>query len=90
MDGQVTLRAANEDDLAMLEELTQDPDQTGEFGWSDRRRWRRGWDENGLLGPDGGTLIVVSGGAPIRRCDGLYTGAATSSRILRRWAKPSC
>jgi hypothetical protein len=48
----------------MLEELTQDPEQTGEFGWfgwSDRRRWRRDWDENSLLGPDGGTLIVVSG-----------------------------
>ncbi len=65
MDGQVALRPASEDDLAMLEELTQDPEQTGEFGWFgwfDRRRWRRGWDENGLLGPDGGTLIVVSGG----------------------------
>lgn len=65
MDGQVTLWPASEDDLAMLEELTQDPEQTGEFGWfgwSDRRRWRRGWDENGLLGPDGGTLIVVTGG----------------------------
>ena len=65
MDGQVALRPASEDDLAMLEELTQDPEQTGEFGWfgwHDRRRYRRGWDENGLLGPDGGTLIVVSGG----------------------------
>lgn len=65
MDGQVALRPPSEDDLAMLEELTQDPEQAGEFdwfGWFDRRRWRRGWDENGLLGPDGGTLIVVSGG----------------------------
>jgi RimJ/RimL family protein N-acetyltransferase len=65
MDGQVALRPPGEDDLAMLEELTQDPEQAGEFdwfGWFDRRRWRRGWDENGLLGPDGGTLIVVSGG----------------------------
>jgi RimJ/RimL family protein N-acetyltransferase len=65
MDGQVALRPPSEDDLAMLEELTQDPEQAGEFdwfGWFDRRRWRRGWDENGLLGPDGGTLIVVGGG----------------------------
>jgi RimJ/RimL family protein N-acetyltransferase len=65
MDGQVALRLPTEDDLAMLEELTQDPEQAGEFdwfGWFDRRRWRRGWDENGLLGPDGGTLIVISGG----------------------------
>src|ERR1700755_927878 len=66
MDGQGALRPPSEDDLAMLEELTQDPEQAGEFdwfGWFDRRRWRRGWDENGLLGPDGGTLIVVSGSA---------------------------
>jgi RimJ/RimL family protein N-acetyltransferase len=65
MDGQVALRPPSEDDLAMLEELTQDPEQSGKFGWfgwHDRRRYRRGWDENGLLGPDGGTLIVVSGG----------------------------
>jgi len=65
MDGQVALRPVGEDDLAMLEELTQDSEQVGEFGWFgwfDRRRWRRGWDENCLLGADGGTLIVVSGG----------------------------
>jgi hypothetical protein len=30
----------------------------GWFGWFDLRRWRRGWDENSLIGPDGGTLIV--------------------------------
>ena len=49
----------------MLEQLTQDPEKTGEFGWFgwlDRPRWRRGWDENGLIGPDGGTLIVIRGG----------------------------
>jgi hypothetical protein len=27
----------------------------------DLRRWRRGWDENGLIGPAGGTLMVVRG-----------------------------
>ena len=65
MDDQVALLPASEDDLTMLEELTQNPEQTGEFGWfgwSDRQRWRQRWHENGLLGPDGGTLIVVSGG----------------------------
>jgi len=65
MNDQVALRPVGEDDLALLEDLTQDPGQTGEFGWfgwSDRQRWRRGWNENGLLGPDGGTLIVVGGG----------------------------
>ena len=64
MSDQVTLRPVSEDDLPVLDALTQDPGQTGEFvwfGWFDRGRWRRGWDENGLLGPDGGTLIVARG-----------------------------
>ena len=64
MRDEVALRPVREDDLALLEELTQDPDKTGEFewfGWSDLRHWRRGWDENGLIGPDGGTLIVIRG-----------------------------
>ena len=64
MSDQVTLRPVSEDDLPILDALTQDPGQTGEFGWFgwfDRGRWRRGWDENGLLGPDGGTLIVARG-----------------------------
>lgn len=64
MSDQVTLRPVSDDDLPMLDALTQDPGQTGEFGWFgwfDRGRWRRGWDENGLIGPDGGTLIVARG-----------------------------
>jgi len=61
---EVALCPVREDDLALLEDLTQDPEKTGEFewfGWSDLRRWRRGWDENRLIGPDGGTLIVTCG-----------------------------
>lgn len=64
MSDQVELRPAREDDLPMLEELTQDPDAAGEFqwtGWSDLRRWQRGWNENGLVGSDGATLIVSCG-----------------------------
>ena len=64
MSDDVALRPAGEDDLTMLEELTQDPEKTGEFewfGWSDVRHWRRSWDENGLISPDGGTLIVARG-----------------------------
>jgi RimJ/RimL family protein N-acetyltransferase len=64
MDDQVELRPVSEDDLPVLKELTQDPDKTGEFGWFgwfDRQRWRRGWDENRLLSDDGGTLMVVKG-----------------------------
>jgi RimJ/RimL family protein N-acetyltransferase len=64
MSDQVTLRPVGEDDLPMLEELTQDPGKTGEFewfGWSDLRHWRRDWEENRLIGPEGGTLIVARG-----------------------------
>jgi RimJ/RimL family protein N-acetyltransferase len=64
MSDDVALRPVREDDLPMLEELTQDPERTGEFewfGWADLRHWRRGWEENGLISADGGTLIVTSG-----------------------------
>jgi RimJ/RimL family protein N-acetyltransferase len=64
MDDQVALRPVGEDDLLLLEEFTQDPETKGEFqwfGWLGLRQWRRGWDENGLIGPDGGTLMVVRG-----------------------------
>ena len=64
MNHEVTLRPVCEEDLPLLEELTQDPERTGEyewFGWHDLRRWQQGWDENGLIGDDGGTLIVASG-----------------------------
>lgn len=49
MGDQLRLRPAQEDDLTILEKLTQDPETTGEFawfGWRDPSRWRRGWAEN--------------------------------------------
>lgn len=61
---EVGLCRLTEDDLTMMEELTQDPDSTGEFawfGWSDMLRWRRGWADNRLIGPDGGALKVARG-----------------------------
>lgn len=64
MDDEVALRLVREDDLPMLEELTQDPERTGEFewfGWHDLRHWRRAWDENGLIGDEGGTLVAACG-----------------------------
>jgi RimJ/RimL family protein N-acetyltransferase len=64
MGNQVTLRPVAEDDLPMMEKLTWDPETAGEFarfGWFDTRMWRRGWAEDGLIGPDGGALMVVSG-----------------------------
>jgi RimJ/RimL family protein N-acetyltransferase len=58
------LRLVGEGDLPLLEDLTQDRMTTGDFqwfGWNNLRRWRLGWQENGLIGPDGGTLVVASG-----------------------------
>lgn len=64
------LRPVSEDDLPVLERLRQDPDATGEFawfGWNNLRDLRRRWDENGLIGPDGGTLMVVGDDEPVGR-----------------------
>ena len=64
---EVELRPVGQDDLPILERLTQDPASTGEyawFGWNDQLRWRRGWAENRLIGPDGGVLMVQAGGEP--------------------------
>jgi RimJ/RimL family protein N-acetyltransferase len=66
MSDQLALRPIREDDLPVIETMTQDPETTGEFqwfGWNDLLRWRRGWADNRLLGPDGGTLVVVRGDA---------------------------
>ncbi len=67
MGDQVALRQVSEADLPMLEKLTQDPETTGEFqwfGWSDRRQWRRGWDENGLISADAGTKLAAAPSIP--------------------------
>jgi RimJ/RimL family protein N-acetyltransferase len=64
MEDRIALRPAGEDDLVVVEKLTGDPDTAGVFawfGWPDTGRWRRSWAENGLLGGDGGVLMVVRG-----------------------------
>ena len=65
MDDQIELRPVEEDDLVTLGDLIAgDPVTAGEFswyGWNDRLRWHRRWAENGLLGDDGGTLMVARG-----------------------------
>jgi RimJ/RimL family protein N-acetyltransferase len=65
-DDGLTLRPVAEDDLTLIERLTQDPESAGEygwFGWHDQLRWRRAWQEDRLIGPGGGTLIVTAGAA---------------------------
>lgn len=67
-DGPVILRPVREDDLPMLERFLTDPEATGPFqwfGWSDPGRFRRRWAENGLLGDDGGQLMVVTDTDPL-------------------------
>jgi RimJ/RimL family protein N-acetyltransferase len=64
MDERVVLGPVGEDDLAMLERLTNSPEGTGPHewhGWSDPHLWRHRWTENGLLGSAGGTLMVARG-----------------------------
>jgi len=64
MDDGVELRPVGEDDLAVLERLTNSPEGTGPHewhGWGDPHLWRHRWTENGLLGSAGGTLIVARG-----------------------------
>ncbi|MEU0394981.1 GNAT family protein [Streptomyces sp. NPDC006208] len=63
-DDPVILRPVAEDDLPLLEKFLTDPQATGPFqwlGWSDPGRWRRRWTQDGLLGDDGGQLMVVTG-----------------------------
>jgi len=58
----VTLRSVTEDDLAWLASLRNSPAASGLHewhGWTDPQRRRRQWAESGLLGDDGGTLIVL-------------------------------
>jgi RimJ/RimL family protein N-acetyltransferase len=66
----VRLRPVSEDDLPVVEKLRQDPDAAGEFawfGWNNLRGLRQGWGENGLIGPDGGMLMVVRDDEPVGR-----------------------
>jgi RimJ/RimL family protein N-acetyltransferase len=66
VDSDLRLRPVGEDDLAIVYRLTSDPAATGEhewFGWQDPWRYRRRWEENGLLGQDSGMLIVADGEA---------------------------
>ena len=64
MDEHVTLRLVAEDDLPILDQLTQDPDATGEFawfGWYKVMRFRQWWADNRLISDDTGILMVVRG-----------------------------
>jgi RimJ/RimL family protein N-acetyltransferase len=62
MDDEPDLRPVREEDLILLDRLTQDPELTGEFswfGWHDPLRWRREWNVNRLQGEDLGALMLI-------------------------------
>jgi RimJ/RimL family protein N-acetyltransferase len=64
MDEELRLRPVEEDDLPLLYRLTSDPVGSGEFGWFgwlDPGTYGRQWAGNGLLGDDGGYLVVAQG-----------------------------
>lgn len=66
MPDPVKLRPTREDDLPLLERLTNDPDGAGSFqwlGWHDPGQLPRRWKENGLLGPEHGQLMISQGDA---------------------------
>ena len=67
MTAPVTLRPVSETDLPLLRKLSQDPQIAGEFewyGWYAPRLYQRSWAENGLITPDGGTLMIYCGDEP--------------------------
>jgi len=64
MEDVVALRPVAEEDLPLLERLTQDPAAAGEHAWSGWRnllRLRQEWAEDRLVGDDGGVLLIARG-----------------------------
>ncbi|MBO2460861.1 GNAT family N-acetyltransferase [Actinomadura violacea] len=64
MDDHVELRPVAEADLPVIERLRTDPGLCGRFlwaGWSDPRRFRRRFEQDGMLGEDTGTLAIAHG-----------------------------
>jgi RimJ/RimL family protein N-acetyltransferase len=64
MADEVEFRSVTEPDLKVIERFLREPEVAGPFewhGWKDPFRFRRRWAENGLLGDDGGMLMVVRG-----------------------------
>jgi RimJ/RimL family protein N-acetyltransferase len=62
----IRLRPVREDDFWLFERQADDPDAAGRFNWAgfkNVRRTRQQFDEDGLIGRDGGTLVVAADGA---------------------------
>lgn len=56
------LRALREEDLPFLDRLSTDPDALGPFEWpgfSDARKHRRRWEEDGYITPTSGMVAII-------------------------------
>lgn len=65
MEHEVTLRPVTEDDLPVLERFAVDSEASGGwnwFGWRAPGQVRQRFAEDGYLGQEGGTLVVVADG----------------------------
>lgn len=65
MSDELTLRPVQDEDFAVVERLTADPEAAGEFewfGWRDNRVVRQRWEQNRLLAPERGMLIAEVAG----------------------------
>jgi RimJ/RimL family protein N-acetyltransferase len=95
VNAEIRLRPVSEEDLALLYRLFSDPAATSEYewhGWLDPQWLRRQWEENRMLGEDGGKLMVALGddtlglsrGASDRRGSARFAGISASlSRRMR-------
>ena len=87
MDEHVTLRLVAEDDLPILDQLTQDPDAAGEFawfGWNRLTRFRQWWADNRLMSDDIGVLMVVRGGTRLGTLCQVTKPSLSSPRTTMR------
>ncbi|MEV4556200.1 GNAT family protein [Kitasatospora sp. NPDC049285] len=70
MPDEITLRPVTADDLDLFEREFSRPEGVGPYQWFGYRApsgLRRGFAENGLLGPDGGVLSVADAGRTVGR-----------------------
>lgn len=68
----VQLRPVMATDMDLFAEGLASEEGTGPFQWfgfTSPDRLRKGYEENGLLGPDGGVLTVIEKGEPVGRVE---------------------